>query len=88
MAITSKNEIPPKDSAEFVFRARNPASGELVWKAHQHFVDGTTADWIGAAGEKRPASVTKHAQSHVDEVTSSGNTPRSREGCPCPSLMT
>lgn len=58
-AITWKKEIPPKGVAEFLFRARNPASGEIVWKAHQHFTDGTTADWIGVAGEKRPASVTK-----------------------------
>jgi len=60
-AITWKKEIPPKGSAEFVFRARNPASGDLAWKAHQHFADGTTADWIGGAGDKRPASVTKLA---------------------------
>lgn len=60
-AITWKKDIPPKGSAEFVFRARNPASGDIVWKAHQHFSDGTTADWIGVAGEKRPASVTKLA---------------------------
>lgn len=58
-AITWKKEIPPKGMAEFVFRARNPASGDIVWKAHQHFLDGTTADWVGAAGAKRPASVTK-----------------------------
>jgi uncharacterized protein YcnI len=58
-AITWMKEIPPKGMAEFVFRARNPASGEIVWKAHQHFSDGTTADWIGVAGEKRPAAVTK-----------------------------
>ena len=60
-AITWKKEIAPKASAEFVFRARNPTSGDLVWKAHQHFSDGTTADWVGVAGEKRPASVTKLA---------------------------
>ena len=58
-AITWKKEIAPKASAEFVFRARNPASGAIVWKAHQHFSDGTSADWVGIAGEKRPASVTK-----------------------------
>jgi uncharacterized protein YcnI len=40
-AITWKKDIPPKGSAEFVFRARNPASGGIVWKAHQHFSDGT-----------------------------------------------
>lgn len=57
-AITWRKEIAPKAVAEFVFRARNPGSSDLVWKAHQHFADGTTADWIGGAGEKRPASVT------------------------------
>ena len=58
-AITWKKQIPPKEAAEFVFRARNPASAEIAWKAHQHFTDGTVADWIGAAGASRPASVTK-----------------------------
>ena len=58
-AIMWKKEIPPKEATEFVFRARNPSSGEIVWKAHQHFSDGTVADWIGAAGASRPASVTK-----------------------------
>lgn len=58
-SITWKKAIPPKASAEFVFRARNPAAGEIVWKAHQHFSDGTVADWVGVAGDKRPASVTK-----------------------------
>lgn len=58
-SITWKKEIPPKAAAEFVFRARNPASGEIVWKAHQYFSDGTVADWVGVAGDRRPASVTK-----------------------------
>jgi len=57
--ITWKKAIAPKAVAEFVFRARNPGSGDIVWKAHQHFADGTAADWVGVAGEKRPASVTK-----------------------------
>ena len=60
-SITWKKAIPPKQSAEFVFRARNPSSSEIVWTAHQHFADGTTADWVGAAGERRPAAVTKLA---------------------------
>ena len=59
ISITWKKAIPPKQSAEFVFRARNPSSSEIVWKAHQHFTDGTTADWVGAAGERSPAAVTK-----------------------------
>ena len=58
-SITWKKAIPPKAAAEFVFRARNPEAGEIVWKAHQHFSDGTVADWVGVAGDKRPASVTK-----------------------------
>ena len=58
-AITWKKEIPPKGAAEFLFRARNPEAVEIVWKAHQHFTDGTVADWVGAAGERRPASVTR-----------------------------
>jgi uncharacterized protein YcnI/ketosteroid isomerase-like protein len=57
--ITWTKAIAPKAVAEFVFRARNPGSGDIVWKAHQHFADGTAADWVGVAGEKRPASVTK-----------------------------
>jgi uncharacterized protein YcnI len=59
IAITWKKEIPPKAAAEFAFRARNPSSGDIVWKAHQHFADRTAADWIGAVGERRPAAVTK-----------------------------
>jgi uncharacterized protein YcnI len=58
-AVTWKKEIPPKAVAEFVFRARNPESAEIVWKAHQHFTDGSTADWVGARGERRPASITR-----------------------------
>ena len=57
--ITWKKEIAPKASADFVFRARNPTTTEIVWKAHQHFADGTVADWTGPAGDRRPASVTK-----------------------------
>ncbi|MCA1560649.1 MAG: DUF1775 domain-containing protein [Acidobacteria bacterium] len=60
IGITWKMTIEPKASAEFVFRARNPSSGaEIAWKAHQHFADGTVTDWIGPAGDKRPAPVTK-----------------------------
>ena len=58
-SITWRKAIPPKMSAEFAFRARNPTAMEIAWKAHQHFSDGTVADWIGAAGASRPAAVTK-----------------------------
>ena len=63
-AITWRKEIAPKAAAEFVFRAKNPDSGDLVWKAHQHFSDGTVADWVGGEGG-RPASVTKLTASGV-----------------------
>ena len=59
VAITWKKEIKPRDVAQFFFRARNPqASQNLIWKAHQHFADGSVADWVGPAGDRRPASVT------------------------------
>jgi len=58
-SITWRKAIPPKAAAEFAFRARNPNATEITWKAHQHFSDGTVADWVGAAGASRPASVTK-----------------------------
>jgi len=69
-AITWRKEILPKAVAEFVFRARNPSSGDIVWKAHQHFSDGSTMDWIGLAGEKRPASITKLAAAAITRATS------------------
>lgn len=59
VAITWKREIPPKQSAQFEFIARNPNSEQVAWKAHQRFADGTSADWVGVAGDRRPASVTK-----------------------------
>jgi uncharacterized protein YcnI len=59
VAITWKREIPPKQSADFPFIARNPNAAELAWKARQRFADGTSADWVGVQGDRRPASVTK-----------------------------
>lgn len=60
VAITWKRSIPPKETSEFFFRARNPQTGsEIAWKAHQHFVDGTHTAWVEPAGGKRPGPVTK-----------------------------
>ena len=60
VAITWTRNIPPRESANFYFRARNPQAGsEIAWKAHQHFADATTTDWVDAAGGKRPGPVTK-----------------------------
>ena len=58
VSITWRKSIPPKGSAEFAFRVRNPSTTEIAWKAHQHFSDGTVADWIGRAGSNRPAAIT------------------------------
>jgi uncharacterized protein YcnI len=74
ISITWRKEIPPKSSAEFVFLARNPGTTGIVWKAHQHFSDATVADWVGVAGERRPASVTKLvATSAAVEAQSAGD---------------
>lgn len=60
VAITWKQEIKPAEVAEFVFFARNPRSGrQIAWKTRQRFADGTSADWVGVEGDRRPASVTR-----------------------------
>ena len=59
VAITWKREIPPKQMAEFAFVARNPNAAEIAWRARQRFADGTSADWVGVQGDRRPAAVTK-----------------------------
>jgi len=58
VAITWKLEIKPAETAEFVFFARNPNAKLITWKAHQRFADGTSADWVGVEGDRRPAAVT------------------------------
>lgn len=61
VAITWKQEIGPAEVAEYVFFARNPKAGQIAWKARQRFADGTSADWVGVEGDRRPASVTRLA---------------------------
>lgn len=47
--ITWTREIKPRESAEFSFIAKNPATGEkIVWKIHQRYADGTVSDWVPA----------------------------------------
>lgn len=58
-AITWTMEIKPAEIAEFVFFARNPKAGPIAWKARQRFADGTSADWVGVEGDRRPASITQ-----------------------------
>jgi uncharacterized protein YcnI len=59
IAITWKQDIKPAEYGEFVFFARNPKAGQIAWKVHQRYADGTSADWVGVEGDRRPASVTK-----------------------------
>lgn len=59
VAITWKQDIKPAEVAEFVFFARNPKAEQIAWKARQRFADGTSADWVGVEGDRRPAAVTK-----------------------------
>lgn len=59
VSITWKREIPPRQTAEFVFVAKNPKSEQIAWKAHQRFSDGTSADWVGVEGDRRPAAITR-----------------------------
>lgn len=54
-SITWKQEIKPGEVGEFVFFARNPAASRIVWKAHQRYADGQVEDWVGPAGDRRPA---------------------------------
>ena len=54
-SITWKQEIKPGEVGEFVFFARNPAASQIVWKAHQRYADGQVEDWVGPAGDRRPA---------------------------------
>lgn len=49
VTITWTREIKPRESAEFVFVAHNPASGsQVTWRAHQRYADGTVSDWTPA----------------------------------------
>ena len=59
VAITWKLEIKPAETGEFVFFARNPKGTQIAWKARQRFADGTSADWVGVEGDRRPAAVTR-----------------------------
>lgn len=58
VAITWTLDIKPAETGEFVFFARNPKATQIVWKARQRFADGTSADWVGVEGDRRPAAVT------------------------------
>ena len=58
IAITWTKEIPPKQSAQFLFTATTPpAAGQIAWKVQQRFADGTSRDWTpGTALTDTPAT--------------------------------
>ena len=62
VAITWKLEIKPAETAEFVFFARNSTAAQIVWKARQRLADGTSNDWVGVEGDRRPAAITRLVQ--------------------------
>lgn len=46
VTITWSKEIPAKQSAQFVFTAKNQsAAGQVTWMIQQRFADGTSRDW-------------------------------------------
>lgn len=60
VSITWTVTIDPGQNRELVFTAKNPSEAtEIVWKAHQRYADGTSSEWVGAAGTRQPAPVTK-----------------------------
>lgn len=60
VSITWTVTIEPGANREFTFTAKNPSEGaEIAWKAHQRYADGTSSEWVGAAGTRQPAPVTK-----------------------------
>lgn len=62
VSVTWTLDIKPGEAAEFTFVAQNPTSGsEISWKVHQNYADGTSTEWVGPAGDRRPAAVTKLA---------------------------
>lgn len=60
VSITWTVTIDPGQNRELVFVAKNPTDAtDIVWKAHQRYSDGTSSEWVGAAGTRQPAPVTK-----------------------------
>jgi uncharacterized protein YcnI len=52
--------VQPGATAELRLVAKNPENGDaIVWKVHQKYTDGTVSDWVGEAGTRSPAPVTK-----------------------------
>lgn len=58
--VTWTIEIKAGASASLSFVAKNPDKGESIsWKVHQKYSDGMVSDWVGPAGSRSPAPVTR-----------------------------
>lgn len=67
VGITWTKEIPPKQRAEFLFKATNPASsGQITWKIQQRFADGKVSNWTpGTKLTDTPATAPPASQSQA-----------------------
>ena len=60
VAVAWATAIKPGEVAILSFTAQNPSAGDrLVWRVHQQYADGTSDEWIGEAGDRRPAQATR-----------------------------
>jgi len=58
MGVVLTGLIPPTESVQFNFMARNPSTeGKLSFKAIQIYQDGSRAEWTGVEGSRTPAPV-------------------------------
>ncbi|KIL39166.1 nuclear export factor GLE1 [Gordoniibacillus kamchatkensis] len=54
--------LSPTEFAEFNMQGKvSDKATAITWKAYQTYKDGSVAEWVGAAGSDKPASVTKVA---------------------------
>lgn len=76
-------EIPPKQTAEFAFTAKNPAGEQITWNVRQNFADGTSTPWTpgtklvanpsagpAAGGTQTAAAQASHAQTALQTAHS------------------
>ena len=59
-------EILPKQSAEFLFVARNPAGEQITWNVRQNFADGKSTPWTPGTKLVSGATGSTRAQSAIE----------------------
>jgi len=67
VGITWTKEIPPKQRAEFLFKATNPAAvGQITWNIQQRFADGKVSNWTpGTKLTETPTTAQSGSQSQA-----------------------